>query len=154
MNKPGTYLLSIGEATAEHGVAVATLRRWHRQGRVPSALRTLGSHRRYASEAVRSASGAQRPAAVKTICYALGRQHQYRGGDRDHPDAPGGRPDLRPLRPAQGLYRPPGAVCPRPDRLAVGQGGATPGLDARTTLLFVLLTAKARVCCGSPQPAT
>ena len=67
MNKPGTQLLSIGEAAAALGVAVATLRRWHRQGRLLPALRTLGGHRRYASEAIRSASGAQRPAAGKTV---------------------------------------------------------------------------------------
>ena len=34
MNKPETHLLSIGEAAAALGVAVATLRRWHRQGRL------------------------------------------------------------------------------------------------------------------------
>ena len=63
MNKPGTQLLSIGEAAAALGVAVATLRRWHRQGRPLPALRTLGGHRRYAS-------GAQAPTAGKTISYA------------------------------------------------------------------------------------
>ena len=75
MNKPGTQLLSIGEAAAALGVAVATLRRWHRQGRLLPALRTLGGHRRYASEAVRVTSGAQRPAAGKTICYARVSSH-------------------------------------------------------------------------------
>ena len=75
MNKPGTQLLSIGEAAAALGVAVATLRRWHRQGRLLPALCTLGGHRRYTFEAVRSASGAQRPAAGKTICYARVSSH-------------------------------------------------------------------------------
>ncbi len=75
MNKPGTQLLSIGEAAAALGVAVATLRRWHRQVRLLPALRTLGGHRRYASEAVRVASGAQRPAAGKTICCARVSSH-------------------------------------------------------------------------------
>ena len=70
MNIPGTQHLSIGEAAAALGVAVATLRRWHRQGRLLPALRTLGGHRRYASEAIRTASGAPTPAAGKTICYA------------------------------------------------------------------------------------
>ena len=70
MNKPGNQLQSIGEAAAALGVAVATLRRWHRQGRLLPVLRTLGGHRRYASETVRSASGAQTPAVGKTICYA------------------------------------------------------------------------------------
>ena len=75
MNKPGTHLLSIGEAAAALGVAVATLRRWHRQGRLLPALRTLGGHRHYASEALRSASGAQRPAAGKIIRYARVSSH-------------------------------------------------------------------------------
>ena len=75
MNKPGTQLLSIGEAAAALGVAVGTLRRWHRQGRLLPALRTLGGHRRYASEAVRSSLGAQTPAAGKTICYARVSSH-------------------------------------------------------------------------------
>ena len=70
MNKPGTQLLPIGEAAAALGVAVATLRRWHRQGRLLPAPRTLGGHRRYAPETVRSASGAQTSAAGKAICYA------------------------------------------------------------------------------------
>ena len=74
MNKPGTQLLSIGEAAAALGVAVATLRRWHRQGRLLPALRTLGGHRRYASEA----SGAQTPAVGKTICYTRVSSHDQR----------------------------------------------------------------------------
>ena len=78
MSKPGTQLLSIGEAAAALGVAVATLRRWHRQGRLLPALRTLGGHRRYASDAVRVASGAQIPAAGKTICYARVSSHDQR----------------------------------------------------------------------------
>ncbi len=78
MNKPGTQLLSIGEAAAALGVAVATLRRWHRQGRLLPALRTLCGHRRYASEAVQIASGAPIPAAGKTICYARVSSHDQR----------------------------------------------------------------------------
>jgi len=52
MNKPGTELLSIGEAAAALGVAVATLRRWHRHGRLLPALRTLAKDRllRFGSE--------------------------------------------------------------------------------------------------------
>ena len=78
MNKPGNQLLSIGEAAAALGVAVATLRRWHRDGRLPPALRTLGGHRRYASEAVRTASGTPASAAGKTICYARVSSHDQR----------------------------------------------------------------------------
>jgi len=78
MNKPGTTLLSIGEAAAAFGVAVATLRRWHLQGRLLPALRTLGGHRRYASGAVRVATGAHTSVAGKTICYARVSSHDQR----------------------------------------------------------------------------
>jgi excisionase family DNA binding protein len=75
MNKPGTQLLSIGEAAAALGVAVATLRRWHRQGRLLPAIRTLGGHRRYASDAVHTVAGGQTAATGKTICYARVSSH-------------------------------------------------------------------------------
>ncbi len=78
MNKPGTQLLSIGEAAAALGVAVATLRRWHRQGRLLPAIRTLGDHRRYASDAVRTVADAKTAAAGKTICYARVSSHDQR----------------------------------------------------------------------------
>ena len=60
------------------GVAVAILRRWHRQGQLLLALRTLDGHRRYTSETVRRASGAQRPAAGKTIGYVRVSSHDQR----------------------------------------------------------------------------
>jgi len=75
MNKPGNTLLSIGEAAAALGVAVAALRRWHRQGRLLPALRTLGGHRRYASDAVQVATGAPTVTAGKTNCYARVSSH-------------------------------------------------------------------------------
>lgn len=61
---------SIGEIAAELGVAVATLRRWHRQGRLLPACRTLGGHRRYGADDVRPSLGLARPASGKTVCYA------------------------------------------------------------------------------------
>ncbi|TPQ33976.1 MerR family DNA-binding transcriptional regulator [Cupriavidus pinatubonensis] len=71
MNKPGAQLLSIGEAAAALGVAVAALRRWHRQGRLlPAACSS--SIRRPSALCVGdgpNASGAQTPAAGKTLCY-------------------------------------------------------------------------------------
>lgn len=75
MSKPGTRLLSIREAAAALGVAVATLRRWHRQGRPLPANRTLGGHRRYASDTVRTLSGAERSSEGKTVCYARVSSH-------------------------------------------------------------------------------
>ena len=75
MNKPGHLLLSIGEAAAALGVAVATLRRRHRQGRLLPAGRTLGGHRRYEADCVRAKTGAATAAAGKTICYARVSSH-------------------------------------------------------------------------------
>lgn len=68
-------LLSIGQTAAELGVAVGTLRRWHRQGlRVPAG-RTVGGHRRYQRDAVRATLGAEPAAAGKTVCYARVASH-------------------------------------------------------------------------------
>ena len=39
--------MSIGEAASCLGVAVATLRRWHKDGRLHPKTRTPGGHRRY-----------------------------------------------------------------------------------------------------------
>ncbi|QBR03661.1 MerR family DNA-binding transcriptional regulator [Paraburkholderia pallida] len=63
-------LLSIGEPAAELGVAVAILRRWHRQGLFVSFSRTVGGHRRYQRDTVRAALGAEPAATGKTVCYA------------------------------------------------------------------------------------
>ena len=75
MNQPGNPLLSIGEAAAALGVAVATLWRWHRQGRLLPVTRTLGGHRRYASDSVRATSDAEISQAGKTICDARVSSH-------------------------------------------------------------------------------
>ena len=40
-------MIGIGEAAALLGVAVVTMRRWDREGRLAPAARTLGGHRRY-----------------------------------------------------------------------------------------------------------
>jgi putative resolvase len=55
-------LLSIGEMAVHLGVAVGTLRRWDREGRLHPKLRTLGGHRRYAC--------ADENTGGKTVCYA------------------------------------------------------------------------------------
>ncbi|WP_207002711.1 IS607 family transposase [Trinickia mobilis] len=67
--------VSIGEMAEELGVAVATLRRWHRQGRLLPAFRTPGGHRRYGCEDVRASLGLARPPAGKTVCYARVSSH-------------------------------------------------------------------------------
>ena len=63
-------LLSIGNTAAELGVAVGTLRRWHRPGLLMPACRTIGGHRRYQRDAVRTAAGVEPALTGKTICYA------------------------------------------------------------------------------------
>lgn len=63
-------LLSIGEVAARLGVAVGTLRRWHRQGLLLPSCQTLGGHRRYQHDAVQAAGGAAPTVAGNTVCYA------------------------------------------------------------------------------------
>jgi len=67
--------ISIGKA-AQLGVAVATLRRWHRQGRLAPVGHTIGGHRHYERESVRAIVGSEvREASNKTICYARVSSH-------------------------------------------------------------------------------
>ncbi|SFU25896.1 MerR family regulatory protein [Paraburkholderia aspalathi] len=68
-------LLSIGEAADPLGVAVGTLRRWHRQGRLPSAGRTVDGHRRYLHDALRASLGTAPALAGKTVCDARVASH-------------------------------------------------------------------------------
>ena len=67
-------LLSIGETAAELGIAVGTLRRWHRLGLLMPSCRTISGHRRYQGDTVQSVGGAG-PATGKTICYARVSSH-------------------------------------------------------------------------------
>jgi predicted site-specific integrase-resolvase len=68
-------LLSIGETGAQLGVAVGTLRRWHRQGLLLPSCRTKGGHRRYQHDTVQAAGGAAPAVAGKTVCYARVSSH-------------------------------------------------------------------------------
>jgi len=68
-------LLSIGETAAQLGVAVGTLRRWHRQGLLLPTCRTVGGHRRYQHDAVQNVAGGEPAATGKTICYARVSSH-------------------------------------------------------------------------------
>jgi putative resolvase len=68
-------LLSIGEAAAELGVAVGTLRRWHRQGLLMPFGRTVGGLRRYPRDTVRATLGAEPAVTGKTVCYARVSSH-------------------------------------------------------------------------------
>ena len=69
-------LLSIGETAAELGVAVGTLRRWHRQGLLMPACRTIGGHRRYQHDTVHAMTGTTPAATGKTVCYARVSSHE------------------------------------------------------------------------------
>ncbi len=66
------YLCSIGEMANRLGVAIVTLRRWEREGRLRPASRTLGGHRRYAAPDQRE------PMAPITILYARVSSHDQK----------------------------------------------------------------------------
>jgi putative resolvase len=57
------------------GVAVGTLRRWHRQGRLAPAGRTPGGHRRYEHESILSSIEHAPQSTGKTVCYARVSSH-------------------------------------------------------------------------------
>jgi predicted site-specific integrase-resolvase len=63
-------LFSIGEMARRLGVAVVTLRRWDREGRLKPTLRTLGGHRRYGE--------AQRTTSTRTVLYARVSSHDQK----------------------------------------------------------------------------
>ena len=72
--------MRIGEAASCLGVAVPTLRRWHRDGRLCPKVRTPGGHRRYDAGDVARLAGTQ-PAErsrLKTIAYARVSSHDQK----------------------------------------------------------------------------
>ncbi|RDK05501.1 IS607 family transposase [Cupriavidus lacunae] len=71
-------LFSIGELAQMLGVAVMTLRRWHKAGKLVPACRTIGGHRRYDAMKVREVMGMTTPAAGKTIAYARVSSHDQK----------------------------------------------------------------------------
>ena len=60
------------------GVAVITLRRWHRAGKLVPACRTVGGHRRYDVSHVRETLGLKRSYTSKTIAYARVSSHDQK----------------------------------------------------------------------------
>ncbi|MEI5997842.1 IS607 family transposase [Paraburkholderia bengalensis] len=66
-------LLSIGGTAV--GVAVGTLRRWHRQGLLMPSCRTIGGHRRYQHDTVQTLAGTGPAATGKTVCYTRVSSH-------------------------------------------------------------------------------
>ncbi|MFL9912416.1 MerR family DNA-binding transcriptional regulator [Paraburkholderia sp. RL17-337-BIB-A] len=71
--------ISIGEAAAELGAAVATLRRWDRQGRLTPAGRTIGGHRHYERESVHASLGSAPKPAGKIVYHARVSSHDQAG---------------------------------------------------------------------------
>ena len=73
--------VSIGELALFLGVAVVTLRRWGRCGRLFPAFRTAGGHRRYDVESVKASLGM--PAEQKTERVTIGYARVLGAGQRD-----------------------------------------------------------------------
>ncbi len=72
-------LCSIGELAVMLGVAVVTLRRWDKTGRLSPACRTFGGHRRYDLAKVRESLGLDGPPTDgKTIAYARVSSHDQK----------------------------------------------------------------------------
>ena len=62
--------LSIGEAAASLGVAVSTLRRWEKEGKLIPHYRTVGNHRRYSWPQLQALINPEFDRPKKTVCYA------------------------------------------------------------------------------------
>ena len=69
--------MSIGQAAAFLGVAVVTLRRWERTGRLVPAWRTPGGHRRDTVDELNSFTG-RAAAGRKTVGYARVSSHDQK----------------------------------------------------------------------------
>ena len=65
---------SVAEAAAKRGVSGVTLRRWDKSGKLASAFRTFGRHRRFsASDVLNAISDKQ----GLNICYARVSSHEH-----------------------------------------------------------------------------
>ena len=62
---------TIGEMARKLGVAVVTLRRWDRQGKLKPLFRTIGGHRRYGDEA-------EKPDVDMTVLYSRVSSHDQK----------------------------------------------------------------------------
>ena len=73
-------MYSIGELATLLGVAIVTLRRWHRDGKLEPDCRTPGGHRRYDLARVRRLFGLDAPAGLEklTVCYARVSSHDQK----------------------------------------------------------------------------
>ena len=69
--------MSIGQAAVFLGVAVVTLRRWEKNGRLSPAWRTPGGHRRYSMDHLNDLTGRSTPDR-KTVGYARVSSHDQK----------------------------------------------------------------------------
>ena len=69
--------MSIGQAACVLGVAVVTLRRWDKTGRLTPAWRTPGGHRRYSMDDLNALTG-RCVAHRKTVGYARVSSHDQK----------------------------------------------------------------------------
>ena len=70
--------LSIGEAAASLGVAVSTLRRWEKEGKLIPHYRTVGNHRRYSWPQLQALINPEFDRPKKTVCYARVSSHDQK----------------------------------------------------------------------------
>jgi excisionase family DNA binding protein len=69
--------ISIGRAATMLGVSISTLRRWHSEGRLIPAFRSLGGHRRYSLDQVLALIQPERDLSPRiTLAYARVSSHE------------------------------------------------------------------------------
>ena len=74
MNQQEQYL-SIGKVAKLLGIAVVTLRRWEKQGKLTSKFRTFGNHRRYFKSDILNLLNTKNK---KIICYSRVSSHDQK----------------------------------------------------------------------------
>ena len=73
MNNENNYL-SVGQVAKLLGIAVVTVRRWEKIGKLTSCFRTFGNHRRYSKHDIFRLLNNNK----KTICYSRVSSHDQK----------------------------------------------------------------------------
>ena len=63
-------LISVREVADLFGVCTTTIRRWDKSGKLNSALRTMGNHRRYVMEEILNIINGTKEEEKLTVCYS------------------------------------------------------------------------------------
>ena len=63
-------LISVSEVAELFGVCTTTIRRWDKNGKLNSALRTMGNHRRYVMEEILNIINGTKEEEKLTVCYS------------------------------------------------------------------------------------